>query len=61
MVRLSVYNLNGEEVALLVDEDKAMGEYVCEFDASAFPTGIYFVRLLGEQEPYIFHAEGADL
>ena len=48
MVRLSVYNLNGEEVALLVNENKPMGEYLYKFDASAFPTGIYFVRLLGE-------------
>ncbi len=48
MVRLSVYNISGEEVAVLVDENQGVGEYFYEFDASRLPSGIYFVRLMGE-------------
>jgi hypothetical protein len=55
-VTLKVYNLIGVEVAVLVDEDQAPGDYQVEFitgDGSAFdngnyqnlPSGIYFYRL----------------
>ena len=55
-VTLKVYNLIGVEVAVLVDEDQAPGNYQVEFitgSGSAFddgnnrnlPSGIYFYRL----------------
>ncbi|MBU0518091.1 T9SS type A sorting domain-containing protein [bacterium] len=47
-VRLSVFNLNGEEVTRLVDDTCSMGEYFIEFDAANLPTGIYFLRLVGD-------------
>jgi len=47
-VRLSVFNLNGEEVSRLVDTTQSSGEYFIEFEAGDLPTGIYFLRLTGD-------------
>ena len=44
-VTLSVYDVLGNEVAILVDEQKQSGRYEVNFDASALPSGIYFYRL----------------
>ncbi len=45
MVRLSVFDLLGQEVATLVNERKDAGTYQVRFDGSALPSGIYFYRL----------------
>ena len=39
-VRLAVYDLLGREVAVLVDEEKAPGNYEVRFDASTLTTGV---------------------
>jgi hypothetical protein len=44
-VMLKVFNLLGEEVAPLVNEEKPVGSYEVEFDATSLPSGIYFYRL----------------
>jgi len=44
-VKLSVYNLVGEEVIVLVNETVDAGFYEIEFDAAYLPSGIYFYRL----------------
>ncbi|MEK9137368.1 MAG: T9SS type A sorting domain-containing protein, partial [Bacteroidota bacterium] len=44
-VTLSVFNLLGQEVARLVDEDRSSGAYNQRWDASAFASGVYFYRL----------------
>jgi len=44
-VRLSVYNVVGEEVAVLVNETKAAGNYTVEFNASNLPSGVYLYKL----------------
>jgi hypothetical protein len=44
-VSLRVYNLLGAEVAVLEDSERAIGVYEVRFDASAFPSGVYFYRL----------------
>ena len=44
-VKLAVYNLIGEEVSLLVNEQVNGGFYEIEFDAAALPSGIYFYRI----------------
>jgi hypothetical protein len=48
-VRLSVYNVRGQEVAVLVDENRTQGFHQEVFDASALSSGIYFYRLNTEQ------------
>ena len=44
-VSLSVYDLNGREVATLVNRNLAANSYTVSFDATALPSGTYFYRL----------------
>jgi len=44
-VTLKVYDVLGSEIALLVNEEKPMGSYEVEFDASKLSSGVYFYRL----------------
>jgi Secretion system C-terminal sorting domain len=44
-VKLSVYDLLGREVAVLVDDKKPAGSYTVHFDASGMASGMYFARL----------------
>lgn len=44
-VRLSVHNLLGQEVAVLVNGQKGPGTYEVRFDAARYPSGMYLYRL----------------
>lgn len=44
-VTLKVFNILSQEVASLVDENKAAGTYQVNFNAKNLPTGIYVARL----------------
>jgi hypothetical protein len=44
-VKLTLFNLLGEEVTTLVNEEKIAGNYTVEFNASALPSGVYFYQL----------------
>jgi len=44
-VVLKLYNLLGEEVAILVNEEKIVGYYKVEFNAANLPSGVYFYRI----------------
>ncbi len=46
-VTLSIYDILGNEIAVLVNEEKPAGEYQVEWDASAYSSGVYFYRLTG--------------
>jgi len=43
-VKLAVLNAIGEEVALLVNEEKESGYHTVEFNAANLPSGVYFYR-----------------
>ncbi len=45
LVTLKVYNLLGEEIATLVNEEKPAGTYNVNFDGSSLPSGMYFYKL----------------
>jgi len=45
MVQLTVYDLLGREVAVLVNEQKAPGTYDVRFDGSGLSSGVYLYRL----------------
>ncbi len=47
-VELSVYDVLGRQVALLVNEVKAAGRYHITFDASSLPSGLYIYSLKTE-------------
>lgn len=44
-VSLKVYDILGNEVATLVEEEKPAGQYVVEFSGADLPSGIYLYRL----------------
>jgi hypothetical protein len=44
-VVVKMYNLLGEEVATLVNEEKVAGYYQIEFNAANLPSGVYFYQL----------------
>jgi hypothetical protein len=46
MVALKVYDILGNEIAALVNEEKPAGSYAVEFDASGLTSGVYFYKLL---------------
>ena len=45
MIRLSVINSIGQEVAVLVNEEKQLSLYKDVFDTANLPSGIYFYKL----------------
>jgi hypothetical protein len=44
-VKLTVYNLVGQSVEVLVDEYQTAGDYYYTFDATNLPAGIYLYKL----------------
>lgn len=45
VVKIKVYNTLGQEVALLLDEHKAAGTYMVDFDGSQLASGVYFYSI----------------
>ena len=43
--KISVYNIIGSRVAIIVDENKSAGSYSVQFNANAIPSGVYFYKL----------------
>lgn len=44
-ITLKVYDLLGNEAAIILNEEKESGYYQVEFDASRFSSGVYFYKL----------------
>ncbi len=44
-VQIKVYDILGREIATLVNEQKGVGSYVIEFNASKLTSGVYFFRM----------------
>jgi len=42
---LKVYNVLGNEITSILSKKKPMGNHNVDFDASGFPSGIYFYKL----------------
>ncbi|MGA2668957.1 MAG: T9SS type A sorting domain-containing protein [Ignavibacteria bacterium] len=44
-VKLNIYNVLGEKIALLVDQNLPAGSYSVNWDASEMPSGVYFYKI----------------
>jgi hypothetical protein len=49
-VSLKLYNLIGQEVLTLVNEEKPAGVYVTELNAGNLPSGVYYYRIEAHQK-----------
>ena len=57
-VSLVVYDVLGKEIAtLLSNEQMEIGEHEVQFDASQFPSGVYFYRLSVTQNGNVLYNE----
>jgi len=45
LVSLKLYDVLGNEIAILVNEEKPSGNFEVEFNASSLPSGVYFYQL----------------
>ncbi len=48
LVRLIIYDILGREIAVLVNESLSPGTYEVTWDASNFPSGVYFYQLMAD-------------
>ena len=48
-VKLSIYNIIGSEIAILVNENVPEGKHIVTFDAVNLQSGVYFYRMLSGQ------------
>jgi hypothetical protein len=48
-VTMEVYNVLGEKVMVLVNEEKEAGQYSVRMDAHGLSSGLYFYRLVADQ------------
>jgi len=44
-IQLTIYDAAGKEIKVLVNGIKSAGKYEIEWDASEYPSGIYFYKL----------------
>jgi pectate lyase len=52
-IRLSIYNMRGKEVALILDEIKTPGQALVSWNAENLASGVYFCRLQTERKALI--------
>ena len=44
-IKLNIYDILGKEIAVLVNEKQTAGKYKVTWDASSYPSGVYFYKL----------------
>jgi hypothetical protein len=49
-VRLEVYNVLGQRMAMLLNDQRTAGYHIVEFDGRNLPSGMYFYRMTVERE-----------
>lgn len=53
-VKLSIYNVSGEVVRVLIDENRSSGNYSISFDGSNLSSGVYIYRLEAVNDEGVF-------
>jgi hypothetical protein len=48
-VDIAVYNLSGAKVETLINKFQNIGNYSINWDASLYPSGIYFVKMIADE------------
>ena len=45
-MNLAIYNLQGQLIECLVDSREELGYHEASWDATGYPSGVYFVKLM---------------
>jgi hypothetical protein len=53
-VSIKIFDINGREVAVIVDKSENAGAYSVAFDGSKLASGVYFYKLLAEGNSQVF-------
>jgi hypothetical protein len=48
LAKLTIYDILGREVAVLVNEQLRAGTYEVDFDGANYPSGVYFYKLTAQ-------------
>jgi photosystem II stability/assembly factor-like uncharacterized protein len=48
-VKLSIYDINGRLIRILVNETKNRGKYIVGFNTNGLPSGVYFYSLVSDE------------
>jgi photosystem II stability/assembly factor-like uncharacterized protein len=48
IVTIKIFDMLGKEITTLINKDMAAGSYNIEFNASGYPSGVYFYKLIAE-------------
>lgn len=48
-VKLEIYNVLGERVSLVINDERIAGYYEVNFDADKLTSGVYFYRLITDK------------
>lgn len=52
-VSIRIYDLQGREVAMVVDRVMSAGEHTLSYDAGSLPAGMYFIRLQAGKDTFV--------
>jgi hypothetical protein len=52
LVNISIFDMTGQEIAVLLNETKPAGRYSVEWNASNLPSGVYFYRMTVEGKSF---------
>jgi hypothetical protein len=52
-VRIEIYDLLGQRVAMLVEDEKSAGYHTVRFDAARFPSGAYYYRFTAGEVSFV--------
>ncbi|MCH8032123.1 MAG: T9SS type A sorting domain-containing protein, partial [Bacteroidetes bacterium] len=56
-VTLKVYDLLGNEIAVLVDKEQQKGDYEVEFDGGKFSSGVYIYRVIARKNGSVLYTD----
>ena len=49
-MNISIYSINGELIQTIMNSSQQPGEYAIQWNASDFPSGLYFVKLIASNK-----------
>lgn len=48
-IRLYIYDIKGREIAMLINQELEPGSYKIDLDASKYPSGSYFYKIVTDE------------